>query len=366
MRFEIRPARPDDQASINNIFTTPMGKLIKVSLEKFPDYRRATHIQMEMSQFIVAVESKSGELAGIFHVGSRPVFMGETIQNGVYWADLRIQPKYQESILLFLMVRYVHRHFKHQAYAQTMVFSDNQVMKELIARHSKKSRTQLLPQYFQAGYYRTFLIHPLQIKSRRVEFEIRTASVGDISKMQTFFNRWAKTKLFYPCYDFSKVGSDPFYEGLNISDYILAFRNGVLIGMIGIWDQSKIKQTRIHNYTWTLRLFRPIYNLFARWSNGIWLPKPGKLLNHISIHTIVVEDNSGDIFLGLLERASQKVAGLKKMISIGLDRKDPLCTVLQSIKLTRIVDGIHYLVGYGPAPPEDLTSSIFYVELGRI
>jgi hypothetical protein len=49
--------------------------------------------------------------------------------------------------------------------------------------------------------------------------------------------------------------------GFDIGDFFVARRYGLIVGVIGLWDQDGFKQPIVRGYDRSLRLLKPFYNL---------------------------------------------------------------------------------------------------------
>ena len=132
--------------------------------------------------------------------------------------------------------------------------------------------------------------------------------------MQLFFNQEAHKKQWYPCYDFNLL-QENYYYGLSISDFYLAFEDDQIVGITGVWDQRRFKQTTVNSYTRSLKLVKPFINLISKITKGFELPKTGKILNYFTIHAVLIKGNNRKIFKDIIEQ-SQNSKGLKFLHSL--------------------------------------------------
>lgn len=366
-RYIFSPATQEDNEAILELMAIPMPGLITLAMERAPDYFMGAHVQnQELQVFVCKDQKKDHRLVGVFSVGRRKVYVNGRKEWLRYFSDLRIHPDYQQSLVLMRMVQYVRKQQILTAgeFAQTIVFSDNAIMKGLIAKtHQRSKRSMNLPVYTAYGEYVTYTV-ALKAKNRLKfdsDIHIRKAQAEDLRGIQDFHDQLAPDKQFYPCYDFSQL-DQPYYSHIQLSDMYLAMRGEKLVGMLGTWDQKSFKQTIVVDYQQPLKALRPIANLFAPFR----LPKAGSNLNYFSLHSILIHGNDPEIFSQLLDAVLKDYQGGEYAYFLcGLHTKDSLNQAFDHMRAKRTILGNHYLVTFEEAslPSPD---SVFYLEVGRI
>ena len=366
-RFHITLAQPEDNQDICRLFRIPFSGGISLAMEREPDYFLGARIQYEQPEAYVCRDRANNRIAACFSVGKRNVFLNGRKTLLRYHSDLRIDPDYQKTSVLFDVCFYFKEHIALlEGFSQTIIFADNEVMNTLINFNSHKRLRSIVPFYIPHGQYVT---HTIALGKRKIlknsSYGIRQAKKEDILPMQRFFDEEAGLKQFYPCYDFSKMLSD-YYCGLTPENYFMAFDNDQLVGIVGIWDQQNIKQTRVVKYSNRLRLLKPFINALNSIYGGFLLPNEGAKLNSVILHTIVIKNNSSEIFRQLCEavyRYGQK-QNYEYMLC-GLDERDSLNEIFKGYA-KREVRGTHYLVSYDDNCLQKINKGIFYLEAARI
>lgn len=370
MSILISPAQPKDNAELLALCRLPMEGQISLAMEREPDYFSAAAVQNNEVNVYVCHDSKSGELAGSFSIGKRQLFVNGDLATVKYWSDLRIAPAYQSSLLLFRMIKYVKENnlLTTDEYAQTVVFSDNQKMLELAEKAMGKSLNKtLLPQYHFYSNYETYTVFFSGNKSsENTPHSIRRGTVADLEKMQQLLDAEGKKKQFYPHYDFKQLNT-AYYRDIKPEDYFLAFDKNELIGIVGIWDQKKFKQTRVVAYRRPLGTLRPFINLFSSFFNTFKLPPENICLNYFLLHTIIIKNNNPAIFDMLVNHIYHEYKNSAYSYFLcGLDCNDPLSMIFKEYKAKRVIHGKLFLVSFGPDPKLKLSKAPFYMEAARI
>ncbi|MFN8457668.1 MAG: hypothetical protein U0401_23925 [Anaerolineae bacterium] len=155
------------------------------------------------------------------------------------------------------------------------------------------------------------------------------ASPADLPSIVTFLQQHGSTKQFFPAYTEADFDS-PTTLGFRPEDFIVAYQAGEIAGVVGLWNQSSYKQTRVHAYEGNLRRLRPVYNLGLRLSGAQSLPPPGQPLHFAYASFICLAQNNPDLFEILLKYVYDvAVARGYAYLMVGLSTRDPLLAVAQ-------------------------------------
>jgi hypothetical protein len=330
--YTIRPARAEDSRGLLSLLSsTAQDGAIRLTFEREPDYFHAASVSTSSPEIWVMDHQHAG-IVGTFSIGKRAVFVNGKKTDVRYGSDLRIHPAFQRGRALFRMFGQ-YRESMQNDWMQTVILDDNKASMNTVG-----SGRSILPQYVPAGHFTTRLISNRKRTALRTSRAVRRASVNDIGAMQAFFDREAASKQFYPCYDFSRIGSDdPYYRGQNLQDFFILEEKGEITGIAALWNQKTFKQTRVSGYSGSLKYLRPVKNNRpARFS---------KLLNTI-------------------RRIARRydVDG----IACGFDSRDPLLKVLQRCP-GHTLTSQHFLATYQPDAIAGINlSTLVYPEISRL
>lgn len=368
-RFSISLYKKTDNEGAKALCRIPVSGNIVLSLEREPDYFAGALLQCETPEVYVCRDDETGQICGLFNVGFRRVFVNGKLKEQRYFSDLRIDPAYQKSRLFYQIIRYsVDNQLipKGQTVAQTLVFTDNTVMQDMIQKRQGDKR---FPQYHFACDYFTNIIALTSLKNafeHPPQYKVRKATKNDAQLMQSFFSAHAPEKQGYPFYDYHQMDT-PYYKGLNFDDYYLAFESEKLVGLCAIWHQKDIKQTRVVAYSRLFSFARPFVNAFSKGTGGFQLPPAGSVLHYFYIHNILVVNNKPDIFESLLHQIKEDFSNRDfHYFMVGLCAGDDLLSIFSKIKNKRTIQGKLYWVNDGTPPASFLDNRPIYVEIGRI
>ena len=367
----IEKALPSDNKGVCELCKIPMDGNISMSLGIDPDCFINAGIQNQEIELFVCRQNK--RVIGIFSVGKRTVFCNSKPKLIRYFSDLRIHPDFQKSLLLMKITRFIKTNIiDKDEFIYSIVFSENKLMTDMIAKVDQASmnnksliKRASLPRFSLCGSYYSYMVSlKRRRKIKKTNHVIKKAKKNDIKAIQLFFSREAHKKQWYPSYDFS-VLQDNYYHGLNISDFYLAFKDGKIVGITGVWDQRGFKQTIINRYTRYLKLVRPVINILAKITKGFNLPETGKILNYFTLHTILTKDNNQEIFKDIVEKIyKDNYQSEFSYFLCGLDKNDSLCNIFNGFT-KRVVHGNIYSVSFDYLKNTSITPN-YYFEAARI
>ncbi|QFI37963.1 hypothetical protein FR932_08920 [Moritella marina ATCC 15381] len=378
-RFDTRPAQTKDSDElIALIAATPQTGAITINFERKPDFFMATNIVTQTPDVWVAIERESERVAAIFSIGHRDVYVNGSRQKVRYGNDLRIHPDFKSGRTLFNLLK-CYRQAMGKDWMQTVILSDNNA-----SLNSIGSGRSITPTYYDFGEMTThmlYLTRPRVIRqgltrprlalpslTQQSKFNIRKADHNDIELMQEFFEQQAKTKQFYPHYDFIKLlNGDEYYRGLVISNYYLMFEGNRLVAMAGIWDQSSFKQTRFVAYSKLMAVGRLLNNVYSTLFGGMMLPKAGDKLSYVSLHSLLVINDDEKLFSRLLAHIyNDCLAQNYQALVCGLPSVDSRQRILEQYR-SKVLYSKHFIASYHDDPRGNFDNTYpLYLEPARL
>lgn len=360
------PYRAEFEQGIKELFRIPVSGNISLALEREPNYYTGACVQSEKPEVYVCYDDVKKKLWAVMNIGVRRLWYNGEVVEVRYMSDLRIHPDKQNGPLFLLLIKhYQSITAKEVLPAQTVVFADNHKMISLINKASQKA-ISTIPVYHYMGRLETYMLNFKSQKRKSNHIMVRKAKASDIETMQAFFDLESAKLNYYPYYNFAEL-EGPYYNGIRLEDYFLAFKSDKLVGICGVWDQKSFKQTRILGYSQKYKLFKPIYNLASRILGGQKLPDSGTVLKYLNLHCILVQDHDTAIFSDLLLNIKLEFKSQNyDYLLCGLSENDPLAKVFKVNKPTRKIYGNYYCVNDGEAISAELYQKHFYLEASRI
>ncbi|MBK7978049.1 MAG: hypothetical protein IPK07_33980 [Deltaproteobacteria bacterium] len=118
-----------------------------------------------------------------------------------------------------------------------------------------------------------------------------------------------------------------------MSDFLLATRAGRLVGCLGRWDQSGIKQTVVVGYHGKMRLVRPLYAAAGRLFGFAPLPEAGRPFRYFYAALSAVDERESDaaaVYRLLLSETFDRALGQGYgFFMAGRHERDPLYRVVE-------------------------------------
>ncbi|MDX1805137.1 MAG: hypothetical protein R3292_13790 [Alcanivorax sp.] len=366
MRFVIRPAHPDDNEAILSLLEgTPQEGAVTLNFERRPDYFRGACVTCEEPDVWVAEPREPDSrtpIGAVYNVGRRRLWVNGEVRNIRYAHDLRIAVSCRNGTLLHRMFRKLRSQLAAGEWLQTTVLRDNQASMSTVA-----SGRAGLPTYYPFGTIETSLIYTRARRCRLPEgWSIRPTTPEDRPTVARFLREEGSKKQFFPCWHLDSQQSDRFCFGMSRDPFLGLWEGGELRGLLGFWDQTDIKQTRVLAYRRGLRVLRHLYNSHSKLRGGLRLPPPGGVLSYLTLHSIVVADNAPRRLQALLDHAVDSFNGRYDALVCGFFSNDPLCRVAARYRRQLLLSD-HFLISYEGDPREQLDSDrLPYVDVARL
>lgn len=328
-----REATLADEAAIEKLMCEiPMGENIRVTLRRDGGYFTGSSVQSETPS-VHGLFNENGRALGLYAAGKRRVWIDGEIKTVRYLSDLRLHPKARGMRWLFRGYRRLGEEMRDE-FAQSMILTDNRAALTLLT-----SGRAGLPKYHAAGEYLSYFFGPQKKWRARTKSEFRKASQAELPAMQELYDEQAQRFQFAPVLDFSTFENSSYFAGLRLEDVYLAFDDGKLQAMLGVWDQSAYKQLVVESYSRIYRFLRPVSRLLR----GISLPKVGQRIHLKTITMPTCRVDRLDELLDLIQWARSEQEN-ETVLMLGLDAKDPRVAMMKKIR-GATERGRHFLVG---------------------
>jgi hypothetical protein len=313
---------------------------------------------------LFAANMAAGRIAGFASRSVRTLYFNGSPQPVGYLSNLRARPRYRSTGLLargFAFTRKLHADGRTRFYLATLAEGNEQVTSMLTSGRAG------LPAFISLGRYHARAI-PLHKRPRtprpRSDISIRPARQGDLPRLIDFWNTEGPGKQFFPQY----VADDFFSASATMRDFhprdlLIAFQQDRIVGTLGAWDQSRLRQAIVEGYRW--RWLRSAYNAWAIFRGLPRLPRPGTMLRYVTAALPVVAGNNSEIFRALLQSMlAQARNAAADYLLVGMHESDPLFNTLRGFRGTSYI-GRLYQVSFEQTPAP-LDGRPLYLELGLL
>ena len=323
-----RIATANDEPSLKRILSqNGMDSWVNITLRKEPNYFDADHLMGENISVIAYKTEDESEVIGMYACTLFKLFFAGKEESIVYLNSLRVNPDFRHKI------RFLKEGFnsidKLISFQVTLPFMFTSIASEnLNAKRMLESNLKGMPKYIPLAQMSTFSFLAKPYKKSCLS---QRANCNDIASIVKFYNKVSKRYDFAPILNESWLKTLDGSKGLKIEDfYLVKNSNGEIEAIFALWDQRKIKQVVIESYRPPLDKFRFLYNLYAKMSVNLMLPKEGETLQQVFISFFTTLSKDTGRILTILKEASAHIEKKgAKLCTIGFASNDPLCDIMR-------------------------------------
>ena len=328
-QISVNLAEPADDAAIRLLLRKQsMPGRVAVTFEREPDFSLGCAITGEDCRILVA-RTEGGEIIGVATRSFRNVFVNGRKQRLGYLGQLRIDERFQGRWLVsrgFDLLRQMHSGSGVPAYLAAIVGGNSQATGVLVEK-----RRKFFPQFHAVADYRTLAIDlhrpkpPLPCGA-----QIGPAGPDELVEIAGFLQTHGSKRQFYPVWNEQALRELSAY-GLRPQDLIVARNGGVIVGVIGLWDQSAYKQTVVQAYSGWLKTIAPLWNSSASLLGRGPLPGRGEVLRSAYASLVAIAHDDPAVFAALLREVYNLARSRSfRYLMLGLDSRDPLLPAARS------------------------------------
>ena len=350
-------ARSDDDAIRRLLRNSPFGEEVSLSLEREPDSALASSIEGDEHATLVA-RDRSGMLAGIASRAVRTVFVNGSPGRIVYLGQLRIVPRFRRHRgLLAAGFDFIHELDVTSGGPRlhlASVVADNTAARRLLSR-----RTPGWPAFEPVDTLVSLAVPAGGRSSRALDgIACVRGSADRIGEIVSMLRRSGARHQFHPVWSREDLLSPSRSRNLSPDDFIVAMRDGRVVGCAACWDQRPFKQAVVRGYSPRLRRFRPLVNALAPLTGTPQLPATGQSLQFAYLSHLALDHDEDWAVMAALVRAARVDAGRRglRYVVIGLSGAHPLVPGLRRALPHRAYESVLYVAFWPEA--EALAASL--------
>lgn len=365
MAITVRQGTPADNAKMQDLITKiTMPGVAQMCFQRAPDFFVGAKVIGD--EFVLTVaddDERPDVLAGLTVISGRDLYISGQKRRVYYSGDTRVDPYYRRRGIASNLFVEQKKYRSNDDLLQGIVLKENTAPLDA----AKNTADGVLFDYWISHTIETSFIFTRKITPRIPQgVQMRAATAADVPAIQAFFDREAPRRNGYPAYDFTKLlAGDSYYAGLSIGDFVLATRNGQIIGMVAGWNQKAYKQTRIVGFKPIVKVLRPIYNLYVGITGGFKLPPIGGVLNYLTLSNILIANDDPAVLQGLIDHVMANQGQKFDALATAFTHGDPLENVPRGYKRQKLFSS-HFWLSYGADPRPGIDNRPLYVELGRL
>lgn len=363
-----RIARPEDDAAIRAfICRQAMPGHLRLKLVSEPSFRDALEVQGD--EAIALIGERNGQILGLGTMATRAVHVNGFPQRVGYLGGLRLDESIRKTTALargFLFLRRIHESRSPGMFYLTSILEQN-----ASARHILTSGRAGLPAYRELFGYRTLIIPITRQRSSKqpCSISVRHGDVIGSEAITRFLQDVGSHRQFFPCYTREALDDGiGMLRHFRTRDLLVAQRDEMIVGTLGLWDQSAFRQFVVADYSRLLHPFVRLSNLISTITGWPPLPTPGLPIRVLLASCVAIRENSPDVFAMLLQSA---IGGARDrgatLLALGLADNDPLLPTAQRFARWTLRSRI-YTVDWGDATAaiRQLDGRPPYLELGSL
>lgn len=348
--------REDDPGIRRLLSANPVPGRIRIRYEREPDYFAGC---ATMGETQVLVARADDRVVGVACRSIRPMYInGERADVG-YLGQLRVDPKFRGRWLVlrgFRKLHDLHRQSPPRGYVTTII-EGNDEAEGVLVRLARGP----MPRYRKLDRLITLALPTAG--AARVDVALSTASLADIV---AFLQSEGRRKNFFPVYE-ERSFSDGTTRGFDPKDFIVIQRDGSILGVAGLWDQSSYKQSIVDAYDPLTRAARPFYNTAAKLLHRAALPKPGTALRFAYGSFFCVRDDDAAIAHSLIAMllAAARARHFDHLL-LGFAESDPLLAAARTFRHVAYPAGIYTVAWDDGTFHDELDARPRYLEIASL
>lgn len=266
----VRTATSNDNAALLELARCPMSSDLSLAIERAPDFFALCRARGEGSTFVVESDSRVGACVSI---AARPVWLGRTVKEVEYLADLRVAPELRGRGLARRLLAHVAERLHPERLCLFTAAAGNQAVLRVISRGDQRYQVELLA---RMRSFQLFPLFPLRVPS---DLEVGQAGPGDARDIAELSDEFARDRALAPV--LGPGGPDAVLScspGMTLADWLVARRGGRTVALLSTWDASAVKQTRVLGLPLSLRSFSAVVRGLSHVVPLPQLPLPGETL----------------------------------------------------------------------------------------
>jgi hypothetical protein len=340
-----REDEPDIRALVGSL---AMPGSVSVRFERQPDYFLGTTIQGDPCHVLIARHVPDGTLAALAVRAERRVWLGGEPCRLAYIGQIRVAPRFQGRWLMQRAALEVSQLHEPGLPYLGVIATDNPVALGTLTGRRRPGAPEVRR---LARLVSLALVVHGRFRGRRPHLPVEFLSTATVEEAVAFLQRVGSGRDLFPIVTAQELLDGRSYRDLRLEDVAVVRRAGVIVGVLGSWDQSAYKQETVAGYGSRLARLRPAYDLMAWALGGRPLPAIGEGIRTAFGCLRCVADDDPDVLAALLWAALERAAGQgQAFLMLGFDERDP--QLRQVPRWLRVAYRSEVFLGwYGPHDP---------------
>lgn len=368
LRFELVTTGNED-AVRRLLHDTPVPGWISLAYEREPDYLLGATLEGPVQQTVLARRAEDGAVVGTFSRSERLAYVNGRVRTLGYLGLLRMDTRFRGRTIYLREGYEACRRCLHDP-ARTPFYVTSIIEGNTTARRVLEAGLPGLPVYRPWQRFATLAL-PISARAVPAPAGVRllrctTERLVEVAScLQRNYARYALA----PYWSADDLASGERCRGLGARDFLIAERNGRVVGCIALWDQRAFKQHVVQGYAPRTERWRRSLNLVARVLSLPRLPDVGSTLNEACLSHAAVDDDDAGVLLALISAALQdaRLRGLD-FVTLGLAACNPMLGAVKARFRHLEYRSILYVVHWqdGRAAARDLDDRPVHLEAAAL
>jgi hypothetical protein len=366
-RFKSEIVHKNNNEELNKFFSQKDNSSgnIQIRLDYRPDIWPAIKVHGTENDIIIVHDTERDQIAGTIICSHKKCYFHGELHDTVYISGLKVGNEYKRSFAS----GYLLKTFKSYCLGnevKTCFFSAQANNKSALQFFAKSN--DLMPICTQMGVITTYVFKKrFFIDSSLSGYKVRFANQADVTDIIRFIKSEAKSRANLPNYTSEELskGSGRL-KGFKINELVVAKDKDEVVGILGIWDQTKYRRWLVHNYSLPVRILKPFINILAKLMRYPTLSPINHRFSFKILSLMIYKNNTPGLFEQMFNYIMNQETEKGANYSITLHSASPLNSLFKkkSVSFSHLL----YKGAYSDQLPylNNLNLSNFYIEQGSL
>ncbi len=358
-------ARPGDEPGIRDLLRRqPVPGRIRLAFLRDPDFSAGCAVTGDDYRIVIARSEIDGRIVGVACRSVRHVFLNGQVQRIGYLGQLRVDHDYRGRWLVSRGYSLLHQMDREDplSYIAAIVEGNDEAAGVLVTR-----RRRLFPVFREITRYRTLA---LPVRWSRPALpgreEIVAGSIDQVPALLQYLSSEGRRRQLFSVWTEARLRMlDDL--GLGLVDVRIARRDGAIVGVMALWDQSAYKQTVVHGYSGWLKALAPLSRIGA-WRACPIVPRIGQEIRSAYASLVCIANDNASVFRRLLREIYNLACSRRfDYLLVGLDSRDPLLRAARAYRHFAYPSRLYFASWTnGGASHEQLDGRPVYIDIATL
>ncbi len=319
-RYIVKILNANNNQSLLDFYDKPLSNKGRISLilDYSPDIWNSLSVEGDTSEILMVNDTKNNKVAGVVILSQKLCYFHGKIHNVGYVSGLRVTEDYQGTVVIALLFKAFKEYCKKNDLKIWFysVFKNNEKGLKLFSKSNKR-----LPVFEPIVDMKTYIFkHRYLPNTKDVEgIYISPGGNEDIDDIVEFIKLEGNSRAHLPAYSVEQIHyGKGLLNGMSVSDLAVASKNGKIIGIMGLWNQSVFRRWKVMGYSNTINALLPIINISTKLLGYPKLPAIYCNIEYNILSLMIIQNDDIEVFKILFNFLMKNYKGHSKTFSISL------------------------------------------------